>query len=374
MPAHRWLRATAVAAALVIPLGGLNHSAATATISAPVRSRPATADAASELAAARDHLAVATSAADSAAAAMRTSEQRANRVDAHLMRVRDQAEAAERVLAVARRARDDAIAAGAALLAETRQLETPAHEVAVMIGEVSLLESIGRSAELHDLTQVHTATVARTEDVLASRIRAAERHRVDLAAAELKYTRTVNALTAAQQVYAAAEATRSSAVAAVAALEAAETRRQQAASAAAAHTDQMASGVLAAPVTAQVTSPYGMRTHPITGVRKLHTGTDFGANCGVRVHAAAAGRVEEADLDRAYGNRVVISHGLVDGSELVTTYNHLSSIAVEPGDAVSAGAVVGSVGSTGYSTGCHLHWEVLIAGDFTDPMTWLQSK
>jgi murein DD-endopeptidase MepM/ murein hydrolase activator NlpD len=127
-------------------------------------------------------------------------------------------------------------------------------------------------------------------------------------------------------------------------------------------------GLLLRPVGGPVTSPYGMRVHPITGVYKLHTGTDFSAACGTPVRAAADGVVSSAAMQPAYGNRVVISHAPLG---IATTYNHLSRFAVSSGAAVRRGEVIGWVGSTGYSTGCHLHFEVMAAGGYVEPASWL---
>lgn len=124
------------------------------------------------------------------------------------------------------------------------------------------------------------------------------------------------------------------------------------------------------PASSEITSPFGMRTHPITGVYKLHSGTDFSVGDGL-AHAARAGTVEAVTYDGAYGNMVTISHGEIDGDMVQTRYAHLSSATVSAGQSVEAGSVVGHIGSTGYSTGAHLHFEVLVDGGFVDPMTWL---
>jgi murein DD-endopeptidase MepM/ murein hydrolase activator NlpD len=125
------------------------------------------------------------------------------------------------------------------------------------------------------------------------------------------------------------------------------------------------------PAPGGVTSAYGMRRHPITGVYKLHDGMDIGAPCGTPVRASAAGQVVFADFNSAYGNRVIIDHGVRRGSDLATSYNHLTHYVVGPGQHVEAGQVVGHVGSTGYSTGCHLHFSVYVNGATTDPQGWL---
>jgi murein DD-endopeptidase MepM/ murein hydrolase activator NlpD len=126
-------------------------------------------------------------------------------------------------------------------------------------------------------------------------------------------------------------------------------------------------GTLRRPVGGPMTSPFGTRVHPVTGARSLHDGTDFGVPCGTPVHAAGAGTVVSRGFDEAYGNRVVVRHP----NGLETSYNHLSSRAVATGERVTTSTVVGRVGSTGLSTGCHLHFMVHRDGAPTDPMTLL---
>ncbi|MGW7379056.1 M23 family metallopeptidase [Streptomyces sp. NPDC054794] len=139
-------------------------------------------------------------------------------------------------------------------------------------------------------------------------------------------------------------------------------------------TGQTAGAVLAAPVgTLTVTSPFGSRVHPLTGVTKLHTGVDFGAPQGAQVSAARQGRVVFAALTKAYGNRIVIDHGTIQGKRLETTYSHLSALQVTAGQTVRTGTPIGRVGSTGLSTGPHLHFEVIYGGYYTDPQPWLSS-
>ncbi len=130
-------------------------------------------------------------------------------------------------------------------------------------------------------------------------------------------------------------------------------------------------GTLSRPVSAGITSPYGMRRHPITKVYKLHDGTDFGASCGTPIRAAAAGTIIEQYYNGAYGNRVILANGIKRGQSVVTTYNHLSRFARGSGSHVGRGDVIGYVGSTGYSTGCHLHFMVIANGRTTNPMGWL---
>ncbi|TDE15972.1 M23 family metallopeptidase [Jiangella asiatica] len=115
-----------------------------------------------------------------------------------------------------------------------------------------------------------------------------------------------------------------------------------------------------------VTSPYGMRTHPITGVYKLHDGTDFRAYCGTPIRAVASGTVEWAYYRGAYGNQVAVSH-----SGMVSTYSHLSRFAVSSGERVSQGEVIGYSGTTGSSTACHLHFMLYVHGERVNPMSYL---
>ena len=122
-------------------------------------------------------------------------------------------------------------------------------------------------------------------------------------------------------------------------------------------------GTLRRPVGGPVTSPFGMRVHPVTGVRKLHDGTDFGVPCGTPVHTAAGGTVVAAGRAGAYGNRVTVRHH----GGLETSYAHLSSISAGVGSTVAAGEVVGRSGTTGLSTGCHLHFMVWRDGGLVDP-------
>ncbi len=127
---------------------------------------------------------------------------------------------------------------------------------------------------------------------------------------------------------------------------------------------------LAAPLETQKrTSSFGPRISPITGApSEFHTGQDYAGTCGTPVKSSADGKITEAGW-HPYGGgmRITVSHG--DG--LKTTYNHMSSIRVNPGDTVDAGDRIGRVGSTGASTGCHLHFEVVVDGDTKDPLNWL---
>ena len=107
-------------------------------------------------------------------------------------------------------------------------------------------------------------------------------------------------------------------------------------------------------VAAPITSLFGWRVHPITGDRRFHAGTDLGAPTGTPILAAAKGQVESANWLGGYGLAVVINHGSAQQS----LYGHMSEIFVQPGQWVEPGTVIGRVGSTGNSTGPHLHFEV----------------
>jgi murein DD-endopeptidase MepM/ murein hydrolase activator NlpD len=149
-------------------------------------------------------------------------------------------------------------------------------------------------------------------------------------------------------------------------------QRSKAAIARAKKASRSHTGALMRPIDSYITSPYGMRLHPVYHRWALHDGTDFGAACGRPVHAAAGGRVIGRYYDVGYGNRVIIAHGYLRGAAVTTTYNHLSRYSSHVGQRVRRGDVIGFVGTTGYSTGCHLHFMVFRNGRTVNPMTWLR--
>ncbi len=124
------------------------------------------------------------------------------------------------------------------------------------------------------------------------------------------------------------------------------------------------------PGTGAATSEYGQRLHPILGYVKHHTGLDLGRGDG-SIYAADSATVVEATWNDAYGNMVIVDHSDWQGQRLTTMYAHQSSLDVSAGQRVEKGQVIGSVGSTGYSTGAHLHFEVRLDGVHTDPRPWL---
>lgn len=116
----------------------------------------------------------------------------------------------------------------------------------------------------------------------------------------------------------------------------------------------------------RITSPFGYRVHPILGYRKLHTGIDISAPSGTPVIAAGSGTVIASRFMGGYGNCIMVDHG-----SKVTVYGHLSGRAVSVGQSVSAGQTIGYVGSTGMSTGPHLHFEVRVNGSLQNPVNYL---
>ena len=114
----------------------------------------------------------------------------------------------------------------------------------------------------------------------------------------------------------------------------------------------------------RISSEYGWRKNPVTGVNKLHAGTDFAAPGGTPIYAAASGYVQVAGWSSGgYGNYVIIYHGkMSDGNQYSTLYGHMRSVATSAGKYVQQGEVIGYVGSTGNSTGNHLHLEVWKGG------------
>ena len=118
---------------------------------------------------------------------------------------------------------------------------------------------------------------------------------------------------------------------------------------------------------AMLTSDYGMRTHPVLGGRRNHKGVDLAQPTGTPVYATADGIVSMAERYSSYGNYIQIEHG----GELQTRYAHLSGYAVGPGEQVRKGQLIGFVGSTGRSTGPHLHYEVRVAGEAVDPRPYM---
>ncbi|HOP94578.1 MAG TPA: peptidoglycan DD-metalloendopeptidase family protein [Dictyoglomaceae bacterium] len=128
-------------------------------------------------------------------------------------------------------------------------------------------------------------------------------------------------------------------------------------------------GKLSWPVIGSISSKFGMRPHPILGGAPLsHTGIDIAVAYGTPIKAAASGKVIYAGWYGGYGNLIILDHG----GNISTLYGHLSKIVVKIGEEVAEGEIIGYVGSTGLSTGPHLHFEVRVTGSPVDPAGWLK--
>jgi murein DD-endopeptidase MepM/ murein hydrolase activator NlpD len=121
------------------------------------------------------------------------------------------------------------------------------------------------------------------------------------------------------------------------------------------------------PVVGPITSVFGPRQHPVLGVPMFHTGIDLSASCGTPVRAAADGTVAYAGVTPSWGQRVIIAHD----TQLKTGYAHLSRLIAKEGQVVRQGDVIGLVGTTGWSTGCHLHFDVILNDRYVDPRPYL---
>ena len=131
-----------------------------------------------------------------------------------------------------------------------------------------------------------------------------------------------------------------------------------------------ATGAWTLPAQGRISSDYGHRSGVAGRAHEFHTGLDIAAPKGTPVRAATSGVVKSAGPNGNYGNAVVIDHG----NGVTTRYAHNSVLHVVPGQQIQAGATIAAVGSTGRSTGAHLHFEVLVNGDHVDPAKWLMGR
>jgi len=129
-------------------------------------------------------------------------------------------------------------------------------------------------------------------------------------------------------------------------------------------------GLLMRPVNGPLTSSYGYRVHPIYHYWGLHDGDDFGAPCGAPLYAVANGTVMSQYYSSVWGNRLYINLGLINGKNVTVIYNHLSAYRSSVGQHVTRGQIVGLVGTTGWSTGCHTHFTVMVNGQPVNPTPW----
>lgn len=124
------------------------------------------------------------------------------------------------------------------------------------------------------------------------------------------------------------------------------------------------------PAEGKISSPFGLRVDPISGEMKIHEGIDISSEYGSPVYATASGIVTRAEYEEGYGNLVEIKH-----SDTITTrYGHNSVLLVSQGQSVEKGSVIALIGSTGYSTGPHCHYEVRISGKAVNPLPFMQTK
>lgn len=241
-----------------------------------------------------------------------------------------------------------------------------------------------QSDTLHHLQDVRVELVRREAAVAQARTRVAGQRAA--AASNLAHTRTIASAAATQEhTVAALVASRRSAARRAAHIRAhdraqlrrlqrqeARIKRRILARARHQHNRVVAStsGLLQRPVSGYITSPYGWRIHPIYHYWGLHDGVDFGGGCGTPLRSAAPGRVVASYWSDVYGHRLVIDNGAMAGVGIATIYNHATSYTVGVGDQVQEGQVIGYEGSTGWSTGCHLHFTVMANGKAVDPMNW----
>lgn len=125
------------------------------------------------------------------------------------------------------------------------------------------------------------------------------------------------------------------------------------------------------PIGGRITSPFGWRRHPIFNSRSFHSGVDIGGPYNGNVRASNAGKVIYSGWYGGYGKVVILDHGQVNGIPTTTLYAHLNSARVTPGEYVSKGQVVGFEGTTGYSTGPHVHFEVRVNGRPNNPLNYI---
>ena len=269
--------------------------------------------------------------------------------------------------AAADAAEDEAAAAREAAAAQLQASQAAAEAAADLRAQVATLVAETRVAEQTAESQL--ASEEQRQSALAQESAAVEKRIQARIAAEKKAAAEKAAAEKAAAEKAAAEKAAREAAARTKAASSSTTKTSPPAAAAPpAQASASSSTSFMYPVPARITSRYGMRLHPVLGYWKLHDGTDFGAACGTPIRAAASGTVSERYYNSGYGNRLMIDHGRVDGDYVTTGYNHASRYIVGVGQRVSRGQVIGYVGNTGYSTGCHLHLMVWENGSVVNPM------
>lgn len=263
------------------------------------------------------------------------------------------------VAGTALREQNSAIARLQVMQAETRSRQSKLQAAQDQVAELKRLSAL-EVAKRKKIEQEASAAAAQVAGLVAQQKAAVAVISAKKAAEQAR----VDALTKQQDQLAAILAAR--------AAEAERKRRQKGGGGVVNPDPPTGGGILLRPAAGPLTSPFGPRYHPILHYWRMHRGQDLGVPCGTPVHAAASGTVISAGWGGGYGNRIVIDHGWMSaaGASLATTYNHLTSIRVHGGH-VSRGELIGYSGTTGLSTGCHLHFEVLRNGVYVNPVRYL---
>ena len=265
------------------------------------------------------------------------------------------------------RARGEADRGAARARAVTAEAESAAKRVASLVARRGAALQVAEANRTQDIQAYRDAQAA--SEALAERIRAAARRAAAIAAAKARRA-------AAAAAAAAAEERRLQAADARAAAQARKrgqpVRRTTRPSRPVPRVERVPrTGGMLWPTPGRLTSRFGYRTHPIYGDRRLHAGIDISGADGAPLRAANAGTVILTGPASGYGNLTVISHGLVNGRDLTTSYAHQSAVLVSVGQSVSRGDLIGAVGSTGNVTGPHLHFETRLDGEPVDPLGYV---
>jgi len=292
-----------------------------------------------------------------------------------LSRTRADVAAEERAL---ERARDGANRVETRARAVTVRVETASQRVTDLIARRQAALVVAESLRTQDQRDYRDAQAA--SEALAERIREAARRAAAAAAkarAEAAARARAEAAARARAAAAAAAAERRRSAAQAAAAAAARKRNERPPRLVAPRRppppDRVAqdSGLMRWPTPGQLTSRFGVRAHPIFGDFRFHAGIDISGAEGAGLRAAEAGVVILAGDGGGYGNLTVISHGIMNGKDVTTSYAHQSAIYVSEGQVVGRGDLIGALGSTGNSTGPHLHFEVRRDGDPVDPLDYV---
>jgi murein DD-endopeptidase MepM/ murein hydrolase activator NlpD len=314
-------------------------------------------DAAGEAAAAKKAAGEARGAASATEKEVVDAEERTEQAKEQLAAAREEAQPAAAELESALEASADADAEVLAAKQEQRRLAQVAHTYSPTNADVLAQERADEAAKALEEVQQQAAEAVSAAAAEYEEYRVFEQ---DVLAAEEAFA------TADEEARAARAKLERQAAEAEAASAEAEKRQKAAAEVREAWKDQG----LHPPATGGVTSPFGPRVHPVTGVYKLHTGTDFEGQDG-NYYAMADGTVSYAAYDGAYGYMVKIDHGTMAGHQVESWYAHQPGVSVSVGQKVSKGEVIGRIGNSGYSTGPHAHVELHLDGAPVDLMEHL---